>query len=93
MRIALLNGTYTICLFVTKGNGNTCVASYDDFYVREAGGEYRVGVLNPYGRVDGDWDKLVCGANTIGSVKYPGQDKADLAAVVEVKSKSEKVKE
>ena len=86
------NGTYTVCLFVTKGNGNTCVASYDDFYVREAGGEYRVGVLNPYGRVDGDWDKLVCGANTIGSVKYPGQEKADLAAVVEVRSKSEKGK-
>ena len=86
------NGSYSIVLFAKKGTGNACVASFDDVYVREAGGEYRVGVLNPYGRVDGDWDKLVCAANTIGSITYPGQGKADLAAVVEVKSKGAKGK-
>ena len=77
------NDPLAIVLFIRKGRW--CTAMYDNFYVREVGGEYVVGLYNPFGRVDAEWPKLKFGANVIGDISYPGHEAARLIAIVRMK--------
>ena len=83
------NVPLAVVLFM--GKGRCCTAMYDNFYVREVGGEYVVGLLNPFCRIDGDERTLIFAANTIGSITYDGSDKAKLVAVLKVKDAAGKV--
>ena len=73
----------SIVLFVRKGRW--CTAMYDNFYIREVGGEYLAGMLNTYNRVTEDEPDMLFAVNTIGEVSYPGSDKAEKVAFVVVK--------
>lgn len=73
----------SIVLFVRKGRW--CTAMYDNFYIREVGGEYLTGMLNAYNRVTEDAPDMLFAVNTIGEVSYPGSEKAEKVAFVAVK--------
>lgn len=73
----------SIVLFVRKGRW--CTAMYDNFYIREVGGEYLTGMLNTYNRVTDEEPDMLFAVNTIGEVVYPGSEKAEKVAFVTVK--------
>lgn len=79
----------SIVLFVRKGRW--CTAMYDNFYIREVGGEYLTGMLNTYNRVTDDEPDMIFALNTIGEVVYPGSEKAKNVGFVVVKDKTGKI--
>lgn len=78
------NNAVSVLMFVRKGRW--CNAMYDNFYIREVGGEYVVGLLNPFGRVTAEDPDLLFAVNTIGAVSYEGCDRANVFARVTVTS-------
>jgi len=78
-----------VVLFLRKGR--CCTAMYDNFYIREVGGSYVVGLLNPFLRIDGKDRRLLFGANAVGRIVYEGCDKAVRVARVVVKDAAGKV--
>ncbi|HNX05293.1 MAG TPA: hypothetical protein PKI32_07305 [Opitutales bacterium] len=79
---------YFICYYLKDRCGT---ASYDDLFIREAGGEFFAGLLNPYSRIEGKDRTLFFTATANGEMNYESRAVPVIGALAEVKDASGKV--
>ena len=77
------NARYNIIFFYKKGR--TGEASFDDFYLREAGGEYFSGILNPWNRISGTERKIHFTATAVGELQYEQSAAPEIRCLAEIR--------